>query len=655
MAGESAYAFLAWSVLVLLAGGGLCYVLGQSASTRRAGGVVAAVVSLAALVLGSGVLGAGPAAEAGRSFGLFGMPIGADYLFRLPKFIGVLNLLVLTFGFLIALYSISYFGPAQAEGGARFHGMALWAVAGTSVALTTGNLLVFVFAWEFVTLMLYLMVSAGGGGARAGAAKTFAILGFSDAMIILGIAGLIAYTVGGGGRAGDALSMSWLEAHRIVPAAAPQVAIFLLLLIGALAKAGAFPVHTWLPAAAEQAPVPTMALLPASLDKLLGIVLLARISLGFFDLNAAVGLRIVLVVVGAVTIISAVMMAMTQHDLRRLLSFHAVSQVGYMVLGIGTAVPIGIAGGIFHMINHAMYKTLLFLGGGAVEKRAGELELDRLGGLSRAMPVTFTAFLIGSLAISGVPPLNGFASKWLVYQGVLGLSKEGGALGALMPLLLGAAVVGSALTLASFVKALHSVFLGQQPAEVRAKASELKEAPGAMLFPMCVLAVLCVALGLGASWVVAGFLSPAALTHAGLPVQGLGAGKGLAFDTGSWVPLTAVVLLLVGLVLGLAFYAVGRAFKIRRVTDFVGGEVTTPAPTHMSGTGFYLTVKRLPILRGFYADAERGAFDIYRLGGQYGLRVVEFLRGLHTGVLETYVTWVLAGAAAVVALVFALK
>ena len=127
----------------------------------------------------------------------------------------------------------------------------------------------------------------------------------------------------------------------------------------------------------------------------------------------------ILLITGAVTIIYAVMVALVQHDLKRLLGYHAVSQVGYMVLGIGTGNPIGIAGGLFHMVNHAIYKSCLFLSAGAVEKRAHTTDLSKLGGLSKYMPITFVSFLIASLAISGIPPLNGFFSKWMIYQGII--------------------------------------------------------------------------------------------------------------------------------------------------------------------------------------------------------------------------------------------
>ncbi|MHC4592327.1 MAG: complex I subunit 5 family protein [Planctomycetota bacterium] len=370
------------ALALLVGGGGLCYLL--SVSARKAAGVLAALCSLVALVLSAILWRHAPGTlDYAASFEL---PAGLSAAFRfgISPFMGALNFLAVLFGFCIVLYTLSYWRAGEEQ--PKFYAFALWAVAGASVALCTRHLLVFLFAWEAVTLMLYLLIGLGGPQARAGAAKTFSILGFADVALILGVAGICAL------RGASHFSIEQLQATtqalpdgtelgRILVNTWPRTGLYLLFLIAALAKAGAVPLHTWIPSAAEHAPVPTMALLPASLDKLLGIVLLARVSLGFFELT--LGLKMLLMVIGAVTIISAVMMAMVQHELRRLLSFHAVSQVGYMVLGIGTGVPMGIVGGLFHMINHAIYKSLLFLSGGAVQSRTGDLELDNLGGLGR--------------------------------------------------------------------------------------------------------------------------------------------------------------------------------------------------------------------------------------------------------------------------------
>ena len=129
----------------------------------------------------------------------------------------------------------------------------------------------------------------------------------------------------------------------------------------------------------------------------------------------------------------------------------------------------------------------------------------------------------------------------------------------------------------------------------------------------------------------------------------------MAFDAGLWAPAFAVVLMGIGLAVGLIFYGAGRVRKVRRVRSFIGGETATPAPTHFTGASFYLTVRNLPVVRGIYGDAEREAFDLYRVVGQYSQGLVKWLRSLHTGVLETYATWVLAGAVAVAALVFLLS
>jgi formate hydrogenlyase subunit 3/multisubunit Na+/H+ antiporter MnhD subunit len=623
-------------VTLLVFGGGVCYLVGLV--NRKASGPLAALCALGAVVL-AGILWRGAPAPLGFDVA-FPLPAGlsAAFTFAVSPFMGALNFLAALFGFCVILYSLTYWKSDRENH--RFYAFALWAVAGASVALCARHLLVFLFAWEAVTVMLYLLIGIGGPEARAGAAKTFSILGFSDVALILGIASLLALPGGA-----ENLNIGHLQgAGRIPVDTWGHAGLYLLFLIAALAKAGAVPLHTWIPAAAEHAPIPTMALLPASLDKLLGIVLLARISLGFFSLHF--GMRILLMLIGVVTIISAVMMAMVQHDLRRLLSFHAVSQVGYMVLGVGTGVPVGIAGGLFHMVNHAIYKSLLFLSGGAVESRTGESDLDNLGGLARAMPLTATGFIIGSLAISGVPPLNGFVSKWMVYQGVL----EGGSY--LMPVLLAAAVLGSALTLASFVKAMHSVFFGERDAALAGK--DVREASWNMLLPLGLLSGLCIVLGLAGGPVATGILN-AGLAEFGSAPQAVEFHQSLAFPVAFWGPVQAVALMLIGLALGLAFYAVGRGMKVRRVRPFLGGEVTMPASTHVSGTGFYLTVRELPFIRGFYGDAEREAFDAYRVAGQVGSRVVAGLSKLHTGVLEVYVTWVVVGAGAVIALMFLLR
>ncbi|NQT88179.1 NADH-quinone oxidoreductase subunit L, partial [bacterium] len=519
----------------------------------------------------------------------------------------------------------------------RYFGLLLWSVAGAAGALLADSLLLLLICWEVVTVMLYLLILLGPAEAgRKAAAKSFALLGLSDCAMLLGI--VLMWTETG------TLSMRVIAMSPLVPTGGATMAAFLLMVAGALAKAGAMPLHTWVPAAAEAAPTPVMALLPASLDKLLGIYLLAVVCLGLFDLSAAPSaLKLLLMLIGAVTILGAVAMAMIQHDLKKLLSFHAVSQVGYMVLGIGSGVPLAIAGGLFHMVNNAVYKCCLFLGAGAVERETGTTEIEKLGGLARAMPITFAATGIAALSISGVPPLNGFASKWLVYQGVLSLKSP------ISPLLVTVAVFGSALTLASFVKVIYGMFLGRRPAALARR--EIREAPLAMCVPMVILAALCVFFGVCAFWPAQHLLTPAL---AQLGVAETAATQATLVWTTQAMSV-ATLLLLLGIVVGALVVWLGRSMKVRECDVFLGGDPGyVPDEDHrVPATAFYGTVRELPGLEPIYDHAEQGAFDVYHVGGSYGIGLVEALRRLHTGLLPLYVGWCVLGLGVILAVLLA--
>jgi formate hydrogenlyase subunit 3/multisubunit Na+/H+ antiporter MnhD subunit len=379
------------------------------------------------------------------------------------------------------------------------------------------------------------------------------------------------------------------------------------------------------------------------LDKLLGIYLLVRCVHDLFVPTPA--MYMMLMVVGAVTVLTAVMMALVQHDLKRLLSYHAVSQVGYMVLGIGTGTAIGLAGGLFHMLNHAIYKCALFLCAGVVEKETGATDLDRLGGLAKMLPVTFIAFTVAALSISGIPPLNGFASKWMIYQGIIVSGEASGGLGWIV--WLAVAMLGSALTLASFVKVLHATFLCKPSPEIQATADSvgIRESKRSMLLPLVVLAALCVIFGVFAFQVPLGLLI--------FPV--------VQVDVpGVWWAGLATMMILGSIVVGLLVYWLTmRHGKLRRVTTYIGGELLqdvyvsgeeTGPERHIEVTGvdFYNTIEQLPVLRRLYPLARAKAFDIYDLFQKSVNYVIQMLRSLHTGILPTYLRWFVVGLVVVV-------
>ncbi len=534
------------------------------------------------------------------------------------------------FGLLIAVYARTFERGGQYEG--RFHAFLCWTVAGAMGAALATDLVWLLICWEVVSLCLYMMLNLGSGDSPAGAAKTFGMLGVGDAALLLAIA-LIGTTQG-------TFRIDELSIQVGTPL---TYTCYLLFVAAALAKAGAIPLHSWIPAAASSASAATFALLPAAIDKLLGIYLLALFSLQVFVLDTA--MQRVLLVIGAVTILAAVLMAMMQHQLKKLLGFHAVSQVGYMVLGIGTGLPIGIAGGVFHMVNNAIYKAALFMMAGDVERETGTDELNRLGGLAAVLPTTFMVGLVSALAISGIPPLNGFVSKWLVYQACLSLGTP------LAMLSLVAAVFGSALTLASFFKVISAVFLGPaaKPAGAGGRKGRL-----ALNLPMIALAALCIGFGVLAAWPLNSLVLPA------IAGMGIGVGELTAATTleveglGLWSPTPATMLILLGVVGGLLLYAIGRVGRARVVGPFIGGEVADePAGLKFAATSYYRTIEELPGLGGALREGSRSVFDVYNLGGRFGGTFVELLRRQHTGVLSLYVTWCLVGLVVIAAYVMA--
>ena len=527
-------------------------------------------------------------------------------------------LFAMGFGVLITLYSLkSRSADDEKRSAGIYYGATLLAIGGSAGILLSDNLLFLLMFWEIVTASLYLLITTGGRNSNFAATKTFAMIGASDAAFLIGM--LIVWSLEGT----FVISEMHLAANSTL-----SVIAFLLLMIAAITKAGAMPLHTWLPASGEYTSASVMALLPAAIDKLLGIYLLVIVVRGIFDLKPGI-LSIVLAVIGSATIIIAVMVAMVQHNLKRLLSYHAISQVGYMILGIATLTPVGIAGGVFHMLNHAIYKCCLFLCGGAVEQQTGTAELDELGGLGKKMPWTFACFLIAALSISGIPPLNGFVSKWMVYQGVIEMGNEQvGLASGFWPIWLIAAMFGSALTLASFVKLIHSVFLSRMPDELK----EVREVSGIQIIPMAILAVLCVIFGI--------FYYDVPLKIFIYPALDIIEKPALS----TWGAGLASILIAAGVFVGLLIWLAGKlSGKIRIVPTWTCGEKQSNEQMIIPGTHFYKTVSGMGGLKGLYDGQEKGYFDTYNQSGRLGLALTGFLKWLHSGILPMYLTWITLG------------
>jgi NADH-quinone oxidoreductase subunit L len=544
---------------------------------------------------------------------------GMEFLLRLYHFSSFIMLAAAGFAFAVVLYCCSFMRGKDYLN--QFYAYLLITVGMVNGAVLADNLVLMLFFWEGLLLTLFGMIAIGGKDAFRTATKAVIIVGISDLCMMVGI-GLTGYLAG---------TMTMSKIHlEMTPLAGLG---FILLMIGAISKAGSMPFHSWIPDAAVIAPLPFMAFLPASLEKLLGIYFLARISLDLFHLTAGSWVSITMMTIGSITILLAVMMALIQKDYKRLLSFHAISQVGYMVLGIGTCLPVGIVGGLFHMINHAMYKSCLFLTGGSVEKQAGTTDLSKLGGLAGKMPITFGCFFVAACAISGVWPFNGFFSKELVYDGAIQSNF----------IFYLAALIGSILTAASFLKLGHASYFGKRNPE----HDSVKEAPLPMLIPMIVIAALCFVFGVWHTMPLNEFIKP---------IVGEERLAGHEFEA-NW--------LLIGFSLGALALAVIHHFYAARV---MGGGL------HASDH-----IRHAPVLGEAYDRAEKRQFDPYEIamriiGGISRLawwvdRAIDWIydglsvrltfllsggiRSAHGGNFSWYVVWSLLGAVFVI--VFIMK
>ncbi|MEO0101612.1 MAG: proton-conducting transporter membrane subunit [candidate division WOR-3 bacterium] len=507
---------------------------------------------------------------------------GIEFKLQVDNLSGFILFFASLFGFLIIVYSLRYCRRMELLNLRSYYFYLLLTVGGANGVLLSNNLFLLLIFWGFLLAVLYGLFLIGKNDPSYAWRKTLTIIGTSDFLLLLGII-LLFIRFGNVGiipKSPLSLSDTYL------------LATFILITIGALAKAGAMPLHSWIPEAAKVLPASVMALIPASLDKLLGIYLLARVSIYIFDIRTNMVLRNFLMIIGAVTVLAAVMMAIIQKEAMRLLSFHAVSQVGYMVLGIGTGIPVGIAGGIFHMLNNALYKSGLFLTSGSVESWTKDTKLDNLGGLATKMPITFFSFLVCALAISGVPPLNGFFSKWLIYQGILELGREGNRL---FVIYLIAAMIGSVLTLASFLKLTHALFLGERPKGLE----KIREVGFSMWLPGAIIALLCLLFGIFAYLIpIRHFINPS------LPYP--------VVTIGRYQPILATILILIGLLVGFTIYRLLVFSKKTKVGEvFLGGERLLIEERRLTGVHFYSSLKDLPILEKLYQFGEGGAFDFF--------------------------------------------
>jgi len=263
-----------------------------------------------------------------------------------------------------------------------------------------------------------------------------------------------------------------------------------LFLCALFIKSGIFPFHGWLPDAHSSCPTPVSVLLSGIAVKACGIYVLVRLAISVFILS--IDAKNVLMFIGACSIVFGALACLTQSNFKRLLAYSTISQLGYIVLALGCFTPLALTGALFHLFNHAVFKSLLFVNAGAVEKQAGTIDMDKMGGLAKQMPFTATTSAIASLSAAGLPPLSGFWSKLII---ILALWNSGRIFYA------GVALLSSVLTLAYLLSLQRKVFFGRLEDSLK----YIREAPLVIVFPEVLLAIITVAAGLGFAFMLRWF------------------------------------------------------------------------------------------------------------------------------------------------------
>ena len=420
---------------------------------------------------------------------------------------------------------------------------------------------------------------------------------------------------------------------------------FALLFIGFCTKAFIVPFHPLAADAHGAAPAPVSVMISGVLTKS-GIYGIIRLSYFLFQTMNLGTMQFWLVFLGSVSMFVCVTMALAQHDFKRLLAFHSISQIGYVLTAIGLATALGASAGLYHAMNHTLFKGLLFLTAGAVLHETGTTDLGKLGGLSKKMPHTTVLFLIGAASISGIPPFNGFASKWLIYQATYEKAAETGNIGFAFVTIV--ALVTSTLTLASFVKVTQSVFFGQLPKE----CENAKEVSFGMRFAMGILAVLCTVTGLFPNMVQQYLTGPAAKTlfhvtryinammGSGYAESAMGASAPEAVTrsietVGVWNPVNWLMLLMIAL---LAICIVAIASKYDAVRENKSEKVEAKYSLFYGGEDTVFS--------------QVGGGDLF-WGFKHNWRhYFSFMHDLHSGIVNDYSLWAVIALA--LAMVYAL-
>jgi hydrogenase-4 component B len=589
---------------------------------------------------------------------------------RLDPLAAFFGLIVSLLGLALSIYSLGYargFYGRKNVGvlGAFFNTLLLT----TTLVFVSDNAFFFLIVWEIMTLAAYCLVSFEHEQpeTRKAGVLFFIMSHIGTGCIMLGFLLLFQASGGYGFEGFHALG------EKMPPG--PRNAAFLLFLFGFGIKAGIVPLHIWLPAAHPVAPSNVSAFMSGVLIKT-GIYGMARV---FFDFLGPPPnwWGVTVLTIGTLSAVLGVLYALMEHDLKRLLAYHSIENIGIILMGLGAALmflhtnhrllaSLALIAGLYHTINHALFKALLFLGAGAVLHATHTRNMEEMGGLAKRMPQTALFFLVGAVAISALPPLNGFVSEWLTYQSLLqGFGTTASLVRLMFPVSGAMLALTSALAAACFVKAFGISFLAQPRSEAAAHA---REAAPTMLLGQAILTAACVFLGLFPTTFLA-LLDPVTqqLTGQHISLQSSAANwsvlSGVVSDGGTistlGITLMAVCLLPIPFALQL-FFSRGSKIRIGPTWD-CGLQGLTPQMEY-TATGFskpirmifkalfrpHREVQREYDFSPYFAKTLRfearveEIFEtrIYRPLNRFILRGSRAMRALQAGSLQAYLIYI---------------
>lgn len=412
------------------------------------------------------------------------IPIGIYMV--MDGFSAIVVCIINLIGFLVAFYSISYIKRYTSEN--YFYALFCLMIGGMNGVVLSGDLFnIFVFL-EISVISAYSLVAFGVEKNELEASFKYQVLGSIASFLILFGIGFIYWKT-------KTLNIADIkEAFRTGYDKSFYLFVQLLILSGFGLKAAIIPFHAWLPDAHSSAPSPISAMLSGVFIKAVGIYVIIRLFFNMFVISE--NMAVLITTLGTLSMVIGVFLAIGQWDIKRLLAYHSISQMGYVVLSVGIGMilvsrgvrqeiaALAIAGGIFHLINHAAFKGLLFLNAGALEYTLGTRNLKEMGGLAKSMPATSATSFIASMSISGIPPFNGFFSKLIIIIA---------AIMAKFYLLAVLAVIVSIITLASFLKFQRYAFYDKSEG---GNIPKVKEVPFPMIFSMVILSIMCLLLSL---------------------------------------------------------------------------------------------------------------------------------------------------------------